>query len=140
MAWLITFTTYGTHFHHPPPLARWEHGQLSTDIYLLDDRRRPIVLAAVLTTCALEHWALIAAHIRTNHAHLIVEGPDSHPDSLVSRIKSESSRQLSRQLGEGPLRRWTRSASLLRVRNIERVFRYVTEGQGQPMSLYVRPV
>jgi len=137
--WLITFTTYGTHLHDPPALARWEQRQLSADIYLLNEQRRPIVLAAIRRVCERSSWDLIAAHVRTNHVHILLDGPDARSASLASAIKSDASRRLSLELGEPHMRRWTRSSSILRVRDFDRILKYVIDGQGPPMARYQRP-
>jgi hypothetical protein len=33
-----------------------------------------LVLSAIRKTCAFRHWTLLAAHIRSTHAHLVVDG------------------------------------------------------------------
>jgi hypothetical protein len=33
-----------------------------------------LVLSAIRETCAFRHWTLLAAHVRSTHVHLVVEG------------------------------------------------------------------
>src|SRR5687767_1217114 len=40
--------------------------------YLLDATRREIVLRSLQEVCFFRHWRLIAAHVRTNHVHVVV--------------------------------------------------------------------
>jgi REP element-mobilizing transposase RayT len=42
--------------------------------YLLDLPRANVVLAAIQEVCRFRKWDLIAAHVRSNHVHLIVDG------------------------------------------------------------------
>ena len=40
--------------------------------YLLDAPRRQIVLNTVKEVCNYRGWVLLAAHVRTNHVHLVM--------------------------------------------------------------------
>jgi hypothetical protein len=40
----------------------------------LDPGEAVIVLRAILETCAYRDWTLLAAHVRSMHAHLVVDG------------------------------------------------------------------
>jgi REP element-mobilizing transposase RayT len=39
----------------------------------MDRSRREAVLAAMVERCSDHHWSLLAAHVRTNHVHIVVE-------------------------------------------------------------------
>ena len=39
----------------------------------MDQSRREAVLAAVVERGSIYGWILLAAHVRTNHVHLVVE-------------------------------------------------------------------
>src|SRR5688572_5956070 len=56
VTWLITFTCYGTHFHAPEQLGRWEERQMKEDAYRLDSYRRAIVLKAIKQVCSRRNW------------------------------------------------------------------------------------
>ena len=98
MRYFITFACYGSHLHgvdsgsvdrnHNVPFTRLVEAnpervevmrlQMDQAPYLLDkDRldkdRRVIVLAAIREVCKYRGWSLWAAHVRTNHVHVVVE-------------------------------------------------------------------
>ncbi len=84
--------------------------------YSMDARRRDAVLAGLLERCSEHRWTLLAAHVRTNHVHVVLEGLGMGARdgcgsgrmsqmrfgmSLMSRV---SQRQFSRPLrSDGPL-------------------------------------
>ena len=41
--------------------------------YLLTEQTRAIALIAIQTRCTNRNWTLLAAHIRTNHLHAIID-------------------------------------------------------------------
>jgi hypothetical protein len=89
LAYLITFSCYGSHLHGSedgsvdrnhnlmgarcvaPDPARLSETQarMREAAYPLDHVRRPIVLAAIRQVCAHRKWTLIAAHVRMSHVH-----------------------------------------------------------------------
>ncbi len=159
LAYFITFTSYGT----------WLHGGKETSVdrihnifkteflslnlnretsgktrmketpYLLDEARRQIVLNVVKEVCLFRAWVLIAAHIRTNHVHLIIHGKSS-PENIMNIIKSYASRRLNEsKLDSHRLKRWTRHGStryLWKEENVEATIRYVVYEQGDPMAVF----
>ena len=64
---------------------------MSGEPYLLDLSSANTVLAAIQEVCRFRKWDLIAAHVRTNHVHLIVVGP-REPDRAVAQFKAYSAR------------------------------------------------
>jgi REP element-mobilizing transposase RayT len=65
-------------------------------------------------------FSLWAAHVRTNHVHVVVEA-DVRPEKIMNALKSYASRGLKRLGIEGP----------------REAIRYVVSGQGKPMELYL---
>ena len=63
--------------------------------YELDATRREAVLAAVVERCLDRHWNLLAAHVRTNHVHIVIEA-DVRPERIMNDLKSYASRCLYR--------------------------------------------
>jgi REP element-mobilizing transposase RayT len=55
--------------------------------YRMDAQRRQAVLASIVDRCSQQNWILLAAHVRTNHVHLVVEGA-APPERIVSDLKS----------------------------------------------------
>jgi hypothetical protein len=88
----ITFTCYGTWLHGdvggsvdiehnapgtavlPPDPERHarEENDLSEPPYQLDRRRRQVALAALREIARRKGWTLHAAHVRSNHIHVVV--------------------------------------------------------------------
>ncbi|HEX4769813.1 MAG TPA: hypothetical protein VH351_03215 [Bryobacteraceae bacterium] len=49
--------------------------------YGMDRSRREAVLTAMLERCTDRGWSLLAAHVRTNHVHLVLEA-DARPEQM----------------------------------------------------------
>ena len=158
-AYFITFTCYGT----------WLHGEKSTSVdrycnipgtdfitynpkraeviktrmcekpYLLDSLRRDIVLRAIQNVCAYRQWTLLAAHVRTNHVHVVVHGVIA-PEKIMETIKAYASRYLNKEkLDQDRTNRWTRHGStryLWKEEEIEATIQYVIYEQGEPMAFF----
>lgn len=60
----------------------------------MDEPRREAVLASIINRCMNRKWNLIAAHVRTNHVHLIVDAEDQ-PERIMNDLKSFASRHLN---------------------------------------------
>ena len=73
---------------------------------LLEKNRRVAVLEALREVCFHRDWGLRAAHVRTNHVHVVVEA-EVRPEKVMNAFKPYDSRGLN-QLGiDGPDRkRW----------------------------------
>jgi REP element-mobilizing transposase RayT len=108
--------------------------------YALDTTRRVAVLASLLERAQQRGWTLLAAHVRTNHVHVII-GANTAPERVMNDLKSYASRRLNALGLDTPDRkRWARHGSTRWLVDSERVasaIRYVTEKQGDPMALYV---
>ena len=117
------------------------------DPYLLDETARPVVLRAIQRHCAYREWSLLAAHVRTNHVHVIVDTSragdraETRPERIMNEFKSYSSRELNLLPGETPGRkRWARHGStrwLWKDQDVNRALQYVVDEQGVPMTLFV---
>src|SRR5262245_32623413 len=93
VTYLITFSCYGSKLHgnafgsidrnHNVPGGRMadsnpqremiERTLMRQEKYSLDRARRIVVLDAMRETCEHRNWALLAAHVRTNHVHAVIE-------------------------------------------------------------------
>jgi REP element-mobilizing transposase RayT len=108
--------------------------------YWLDRDSRAAVLAALRGHCAHRGWTLLAAHVRTNHVHAVVEA-GVRPERLMNEFKSYASRELNRLDRDGPDRkRWARHGStrwLWNDQDVQKAIQYVIEEQGEPMALFV---
>ncbi len=102
----------------------------------LDPSEAFVVLRAIRETCAFRNWRLLAAHVRSTHAHLVVDGI-MEASGAIRDFKAYASRALNRS---GVRRRWSRggNARLLGdFRAVRAAVRYVVDDQGSPMALYV---
>jgi REP element-mobilizing transposase RayT len=157
--YLITFVTYGSHLpgdnaivdrhHNAPgsPYAELSDGWLYRSErlmrdppYLLEERRRAIVLAALQEVCQFRQWRLLAAHVRTNHVHAVVDA-SATPEQVMSTLKAYASRALNR-FEPAVRRHWARHGSTRHLWNhaaISAAISYVTDGQGTPMAVFHEP-
>jgi REP element-mobilizing transposase RayT len=160
MRYFITFACYGTHLHGDesgsvdrhhnvfgsglakasPERAEVRRQQMDQEPYCLDRDRRAIVLGALHEVCLHRRWVLLAAHVRTNHVHVVVEA-EVQPEMVMNSFKSYASRGLNRLGSDGPDRkRWVRHGStrwLWKDEDVQEAIRYVVSGQGQPMEVYL---
>lgn len=108
--------------------------------YLLDDIRRSVTLLAIQDVCAQKSWTLLAAHVRTNHVHVVVEA-DAPPEWVMSTLKRFASRALNeRRLDQQDgCRRWARHGSTRYIwtkDQLSAAIRYAVSGQGEPMAVF----
>ncbi len=159
LAYFITFTCYGTWLHGEKPTSvdrlhntpgtdflpfnsKRSHlvkKQMSEAPYILDESRRRIVLQAITEVCSYRQWVLLAAHVRSNHVHLVIHAT-SQPEKILNTIKSYASRYLNEvNLDEDRVRRWTRHGStryLWKETEVEATIQYVVNEQGLPMAVF----
>jgi REP element-mobilizing transposase RayT len=107
--------------------------------YQLDDPRRQSVLEAILERSRDRGWQILAAHVRSNHVHVVVEG-DDEPELMMTQLKSAASRRLNELgLDDSTTKRWARHGSTRRLWDRDSVLNaigYVIDGQGEPMSTF----
>jgi REP element-mobilizing transposase RayT len=104
--------------------------------YTLDDARRQIVLESICAVCRQRRWDLLAAHVRTNYVHAVVEAEDE-PERVMKDFKVYASRRLNEV--ESERRRWARHGStrwLWKPKQVAAAMQYVLEEQGEPMARY----
>ena len=110
------------------------------DLYVLDQASRNVVLGAIRRHCTLRGWNLLAAHVRSNHVHAVVEA-EIRPERIMNEFKCYASRELNRLGRDGPDRkRWARHGStrwLWKDEDVRDALEYVVDGQGEPMALFV---
>ena len=93
MRYFITFACYGAHLHGDesgsvdrrhnlfggrwlqadPQLARVERRSRNQPPYEMDSDSRAVVPQALAEVCSHRGWNLLAAPVRTNHAHVVIE-------------------------------------------------------------------
>jgi REP element-mobilizing transposase RayT len=107
--------------------------------YVLNAQRREVVLSAVKEVCNFRGWVLAAAHVRTDHVHVVVSAAEK-PEVVMRDFKIYASKRLNQV--EENRRRWARHGSTRHLWNSESIraaIKYVAEQQGEPMALYVGP-
>ena len=159
LTYLITFACYGCHLHgdesgsvdreHNLPGSRLvasdlmrfcaERGHMDQPPYSMDRESREAVLASVMERCSQRNYSLLAAHVRTNHVHIVVES-EARPERLMNDLKSYASRCLNRLgLDEPDRKRWARHGStrwLWEPENVSVAIRYVVDEQGERMVMF----
>ena len=120
MTYLITFACYGCHLHgdgsgsvdptHNVPgtpvleedsaRAAREEQRMDQPAYRMDQIRRDAVLEAIQEVCGHRGWTLLAAHVRSNHVHTVVEA-EAEPDRVMKDFKAYASRRLNRKIAKG---------------------------------------
>ena len=159
MTYLITFACYGCRLHGDESgSVDREHNLYGSRLveqdakraaaacermdqtpYSMDRSRREAVLAAILERCSDCHWNLLAAHVRTNHVHIVIDA-DVRPERIMNDLKSYASRCLNRLLLDDPARkRWAKHGSTRWLWKRERVsaaIRYVVDEQGDSMAVF----
>jgi REP element-mobilizing transposase RayT len=109
---------------------------MTSESYQLDTKQREIVLRAIVEGCRHRGWILLAAHVRTNHIHVVVNG-EIAPERLMNALKSYSSGALNIECPAD--RRWARHGSTLYLwtpDDVTSAVRYVVSKQGEPMALF----
>jgi len=157
--YLITFACYGCHLHGDecgsvdpahnvagtPILERdsaraaFERQRMDQSPYHLDQARRDAVLEAIQEVCGHRGWGLLAAHVRSNHVHTVVEA-EVPPERVLSDFKAYASRRLNRMRLDQPNRkRWARHGStrwLWKPQHVSAAMQYVVAEQGDAMSVF----
>jgi REP element-mobilizing transposase RayT len=159
LSYLITFTCYGAHVHgdesgtvdhehnlpgsrllNPDPIREGIERQLMQHRpYLLDRTRRALVLKSLHEVCSHRGWHLLAAHVRMNHVHIVVEA-DTRPEKIMTTFKIYASRILNLSGMDGPgCKRWARHGStryLWNQKNVSAAIKYVLFEQGSAMEIF----
>jgi REP element-mobilizing transposase RayT len=163
VAYFITFTAYGTWLHGSPKgqgSVDAEHNVYGTPFvepdaqreqqareamvqppYVMGPSQRAIVCQAIVQLAQERGWNLLAAHIRSNHVHVVVSA-QRDPGRIMSDMKARASRDLTLAgFDTAERRRWTRHGStqhLFREEEIEAKIRYTLDEQGDRMAWYAK--
>ena len=112
---------------------------MNQEPYRLDAIRRQVLLAALLQVSSHRAWTLLAAHVRTNHVHVVVEA-DQTPERVMNTFKAYASRALNRLgLDHAGRQRWARHGSTRRLWTraaVSAAVHYVICEQGEAMAVF----
>ena len=107
--------------------------------YVLDETRCDVVLQSIQCVCQFRKWALLAAHVRSNHIHFVVHALLS-PEQVLNTVKAYASRCLREAaLDLDRKKRWSRHGStryLWTEAQVEATIQYVVYEQGLPMAVF----
>jgi REP element-mobilizing transposase RayT len=153
MAYMLTWTTYGTWLHgdhrssvddqhnlptrprlapnealHAAHRARMRHAPVT-----LDSNARLIVHGAIVDHAAIRTWQMLGLNVRSNHVHAVVGAAAHAPEEIVAQLKSWATRRLREAGAVGPERPvWTGGAStrwLWDAESLARASNYVINDQ-----------
>ena len=149
LAYLITFTCYGTWLHGDQRgSVDFMHNQFGED-FLEEDRQReqeefrqlkhsPIYLSqeqreniaqSIAEVCEFRQWKLWEVNVRTNHVHVVLTSEES-PKKILRDLKARSTMNLKRSGLFAKEKLWTRGGSgrfLWKTESVEAACRYVRE-------------
>lgn len=157
MAYLLTFSCYGTHLRgdprgsttrRPAPaplpvdprLQAADRTRQANPGYSMTAQARALVLDAICELCTRRQWLLHAAHVRVEHIHVVVDA-EIAPERVLTSLKAHASQRL-REIEPEAGKRWTRHGSTRWLKgsaSIKAAVKYVADGQGVPMALYLAP-
>jgi REP element-mobilizing transposase RayT len=156
LAYLITFTTYGTRLHGDPrgsvnrehnrhqepclqqnaQIQNWQTGTLKVPPLKLDRAGRLAVHEAIEAVLDNNSWELRALNVRTNHVHVVIAA-DTEPEPIMNSLKSWATRRLKCAGVNRPNGTyWTRHGSteyLWTPDAVSAACRYVIENQGEDL-------
>ncbi|SPE37657.1 conserved hypothetical protein [Candidatus Sulfopaludibacter sp. SbA6] len=159
VTYLITFACYGHHLHgnqsgsvdrdhHVPgtPILEVDSARAAAERelmdqapYHLDQTRRDAVLETIQGVCAYRGWSLVAAHVRSNHVHTVVQA-EVPPERVMSDFKAYASRRLNgMRLDEPNRKRWARHGStrwLWKPQHVSAAIQSIVAEQGEGMSVF----
>lgn len=116
--------------------------QCSEDPFLLNASQRKIVLQSILKTCEYTQWHLYAAHVRSNHLHVILKALIP-PEKIVVSMKAYATRDLKQS--NPTLNRkyfWAKGGStkyIFQSSDLFRTIQYTINEQGKEMAFYYDP-
>jgi hypothetical protein len=115
MAYLVTFNCYGKHLRGTvngsvdrvreerggpiepsAALVNYQKRAMTHAEASLDPRESSEVLRSIRETCAHRNWTLLAAHVRSTHAHLIVDGIEE-TSNAIRDFKAYASRGIAEE-------------------------------------------
>ena len=96
-------------------------------------------LDTIIDQARYRGWTLLAAHVRTNHIHVVLHA-NLAPEQVMNIFKAYASRALNQASFDSPQRkRWTRHGStryLWREEDVTAAVEYVVREQGEPMEVF----
>jgi len=118
-----------------PGLEKYRKTHLKYPPVKFDDQQRNIVLEAFQKVCEYKQWVLLAGHVRSNHAHILVKSPDS-VEKVMNTLKAWATRKL-RENHYDLKKVWTRHGSTIHLFDTDKIrekAKYIIFEQGKRMA------
>jgi len=127
LAYFLTWTCYATWLHGDERGSRDRGGERVSPNRLLRNsdaaqavappmelgpEERAIILRTIEDHCSIRGWLLLAANVRTNHVHVVVQCRGVSPEAAMTQFKAWSTRRL-REAGFFNRKNWTRHGSTI---------------------------
>jgi REP element-mobilizing transposase RayT len=159
LAYFITFTCYGARLHAGkkqsvdrchnkfatpfvltnPSRNKFVKNEMIETPYVLDAKRRELVLSTIIDVSAYHKWKLLAAHVRTNHVHFVIQS-NANPNLIMNTIKAYASRYLNTaKIDDQRIKRWARHGSTRNLWDdvdVTSAIHYVVHEQGSPLAVF----
>ena len=107
--------------------------------FTLNHTQREIVLKSIIKTCKRYKWHLFAAHVLTNHVHIVLQS-NTNPEHPMTQIKACATLALRKNKAVDLKREmWARHGSTKYIKlpeNLNWVMDYVIARQGVTMSCF----
>jgi hypothetical protein len=161
VAYLITWSTYGTWLHGddrgsvnsthniygtptlPPSRKLILHSvkAMSGNPVTLGEKARVTIGQSIINTCRVKGWHLHALHVRTTHIHAIVSA-GTEPHGVLRLFKSWATRSLKESDLVRQKQVWSEKGSTRYIWSLNQLSRatdYVLRRQGAPMVVFPPP-
>ena len=120
-------------------LAKKMHENSRDKAFILNYEQRRIVLNAILHICQHFDWHVFAAHVLSNHVHIIVKA-DCNPEHVMTQIKACATRSLKKHhAAEERHKNWSRHGStkyIYKREDFNWIMRYVIDEQGSKVIFF----
>ena len=161
-AYIITFRTYGTWLHGDKRgsvdrknnifltakiksnlnFHNVMHNLCKESAFIMNAAERETVLQSIIDTCNYSQWHLYAAHVRSNHLHIVLKS-EKEPEKIAISLKAYATRYLKKHYPQLMRERfWSQGASTGYIYQSDFLFRaiqYAIEEQGKEMARYCDP-
>ena len=159
IAYFLTFRTYGTwlpgdvresvdkNYNQPNTPKKHPNEHLLTKSSqhmlhlpcILTSIERDIVLNAIICACKKYQWRLFAAHVRSNHIHVLVQS-NKAPEHIMTQLKAHATRRLRKEISKSQYQKvWARHGStkyIWREENLHLTLHYVIDEQGDRQACH----
>lgn len=108
-------------------------------MFLMNAPQRQTVLESIINTCKFANWHLHAAHVRSNHMHIVLKS-EKEIERVSISLKAYATRYLKKEYPELQRERFWSSGSstgyVFRSDSLFRAIEYTIEDQGKHMAFY----